>query len=183
LQKTEKALTESTEAAADFAAGNELEQLRFMNNNYRNSLELVQAMLDELNETIDETAADAKKAAIASFYSTMNSAEYGNLLDSLELVDRRLAALKEQKIPVPPQLLPLTIVFKQLLRFIKDCGISPIDTTGREFVTEAEGLAEYTYVGDAYSEEGEKKTVVVERPGWKFEDTVISLPTVREKEE
>lgn len=183
LQKTEKALFESTEAVASFATGNELEQLRFMNNNYRNSLELVQAMLDELNETIDETAADAKKAAIASFYSTMNSEDYGNLLDSLELVDRRLATIKEQKIKVPPQLLPLTIVFKQLLRFIKDCGISQIDTTGREFITEVEGLAEYTYIGDAYLKEGEKKTVVVERPGWKFEDTVISLPTVREKEE
>lgn len=183
LQKTEKAIFESTEVVSGFTAENELEQLRFMNNNYKNSLELVQAMLDELNETIDETAADAKNAAIASFYATMNSEEYGNLLDSLELVERRLAVIKEQKIKIPPQVLPMTIVFKQLLRFVKDCGISPIDTTGREFSTEVEGLAEFTYIGDAYTKAGEVKTVVVERPGWKFEDTVISLPTVREKEE
>lgn len=183
LQRTEKALSESTEAAAVFSSGDELEQLRFMNNNYRNSLELVQAMLDELNETIDESAADAKNAAIASFYSTMNSEDYGNLLDSIELVDRRLAALKEQKVKIPPQLLPLTIVFKQLLRFVRDCGITPIEVTGREFTAEAENLAEYTYIGEAYSKPGEKKTVVVERPGWKFESTVISLPTVREKED
>lgn len=183
LQKTEKALTESSEAAAGFASGDELEQLRFMNNNYKNSLELVQAMLDELNETIDESAADARNAAIASFYTTMNSDEYGNLLDSLELVDRRLAALKEQKVKIPPQLLPLTIVFKQLLRFIRECGVTPIDTTGREFEAEAEGLADYTYIGEEYTRPGETKTVVVERPGWKFGTTVISLPTVREKEE
>lgn len=183
LQKTEKAIVESTEEVSGFAAGNELEQLRFMNNNYKNSLELVQAMLDELNETIDETAADAKTAAIASFYATMNSEEYGNLLDSLELVERRLAAIKEQKIKLPPQVLPMTIVFKQLLRFVRDCGIMPIDTTGREFTTEVEGLANYTYIGEAYTRAGETKTVVVERPGWKFEDTVISLPTVREKED
>lgn len=183
LKKTEKAIYESTEEASGFTADNELEQLRFMNNNYKNSLELVQAMLDELNETIDETAADAKTAAIASFYSTMNSEEYGNLLDSLELVERRLAVIKEQKIKLPPQVLPMTIVFKQLLRFVKDCGITPIDTTGREFITEVEGLSDYTYIGEAYTRAGETKTVVVERPGWKFEDTVISLPTVREKEE
>ena len=184
LKKTETALFESTEAAAGFdAAGDELEKLRFENYNYKNSLELVQAMLDELNETIDETAADARNAAIASFYSNMNSENYGNLLDSIELVERRLASLKEQKVKVAPQLMPLTIVFKQLLRFIRDCGITPIDTTGREFTAEAEELADYTYIGAAYEKTGEKKTVVVERPGWKFEDTVISLPTVREKEE
>ena len=113
----------------------------------------------------------------------MNSDEYGNLLDSLELVDRRLAALKEQKVKIPPQLLPLTIVFKQLLRFIRECGVTPIDTTGREFEAEAEGLADYTYIGEEYTRPGETKTVVVERPGWKFGATVISLPTVREKEE
>ncbi len=183
LQKTEKALLESTEAAVEFTAGGELERLRFENNNYKSSLEVVQSTLDELNETIDETAADAKNAAITSFYATMNSDKYGNLLDSIELVERRLAVLKEQKVKVPPQLMPLTIVFKQLLRFIKECGITPIDVTGREFTTEVEGLADYTYIGEAYSKEGEQKTVVVERPGWKFGDTVITLPTVREKED
>ncbi len=183
LQRTEKAIVESETLASGFRAENELDQLRFMNNNYRNSLELVQAMLDELNVTIDETAADARNGAIASFYTTMNSEEYGHLLDSLELVERRLASLKEQKVKIPPQLLPMTIVFKQLLRFVKDCGIAPMDTTGREFVTEVEGLAQYTYIGAAYSQPGQKKTVVVERPGWRFGDTILSLPTVREKEE
>ena len=181
LQRTEEALSESSQAAG-FVSGNELEQLRFQNNNYKNSLELVQAMLDELKETIDETAAEAKNAAIASFYSDMNSDNYGNLLDSIEMVERRLASLKENKVQTPPQFMPLTIVFKQLLRFIRDCGITPIDTTGREFTTEAEGLAEYTYIGEAYLSPGEKKTVVVERPGWKYDSVVISLPTVREKE-
>ncbi len=183
LLKTERALTESNEAAARFSSGDELEQLRFMNNNYKNSLELVQAMLDELNETIEETAADAKHSAIASFYSNMNSEDYGNLLDSIEVVERRLASLRENKFRIPPQLLPLTIVFKQLLKFVKDCDITPIEETGRVFEAEVEQLADYTYIGEAYTYPGEKKTVVVERPGWKFDSVVISLPTVREKEE
>ena len=182
LLETENILSESAKAEG-MASGNEYEQLMFKYNNCKNSLELVQATLDELNETIDETAAEAKNKAIASFYTSMNSDAYGHLLDSIELVDRRLAALKENKVKIPPQLLPLTIVFKQLLNFIKDSGIEPIDTTGREFSTEVENLAEYTYIGEPFHYAGEKKDVIVEKPGWKYEDTIISLPTVREKEE
>lgn len=80
---------------------------------------------------------------------------------SIELVDRRLAALKENKVKIPPQVLPLTIVFKQLLRFIKDSGIHPLDSTGREFMAEAEELSRYTYIGEPFSYEGEKKSVTV----------------------
>ena len=163
--------------------GDEYEQLQFKYINCKNSLELVQAMLDELNETVDETAAEAKKAAIVSFYTSMNSDIYGHLLDSIELVDRRLVLLKENKVKVVPQLLPLTIVFKQLSNFIKDSGIVPIDTTGREFFAEVEELAEYTYIGTPFSADDQKKKVIVEKPGWKYGNVVISLPTVREKEE
>ena len=73
------------------------EQLQFKYDNCRNSLELVQAMLDELNETIDETAAEAKDTVeIASLYQH-ELESYGHLLDSIELVDRRLAALKRKQ--------------------------------------------------------------------------------------
>lgn len=183
LKKTAEALSESSEAADGFSSDNEIEQLRFMNSNYKNSLELVQGMLDELNESIEESAEEARRTAISSFYTTMNSEAYGNLLDSIELVSRRLDELKAQKVKVPPQLLPLTIVFKQLRRFIKESGILPIEETGREFEAEAEDIANYIYLGEPYMEPGERKRVVVEHPGWKFQSTIISLPTVREKEE
>lgn len=182
LIETENVLSESAKAEG-MAVGDEYEQLQFKYINCKNSLELVQAMLDELNETVDETAAEAKKAAIVSFYTSMNSDIYGHLLDSIELVDRRLVLLKENKVKVVPQLLPLTIVFKQLSNFIKDSGIIPIDTTGREFFAEVEELAEYTYIGTPFSADDQKKKVIVEKPGWKYGNVVISLPTVREKEE
>lgn len=182
LIETENVLSESAKAEG-MAVGDEYEQLQFKYINCKNSLELVQAMLDELNETVDETAAEAKKAAIVSFYTSMNSDIYGHLLDSIELVDRRLVLLKENKVKVVPQLLPLTIVFKQLSNFIKDSGIIPIDTTGREFFAEVEELAEYTYIGTPFSADDQKKKVIVEKPGWKYGNVVISLPTIREKEE
>ncbi len=85
---------------------------------------------------------------------------YGHLLDSIELVDRRLAALKRKQSKIPPQVLPLTIVFKQLLRFIKDSGIHPLDSTGREFMAEAEDLSGCTYIGEPFSYEGEKRNLL-----------------------
>lgn len=182
LQETENVLSESAKAEG-MASGDEYEKLLFKYNNCQASLELVQSMLDELNETIDESAEEAKNAEITSFYIKMNSEAYGHLLDSIELVERRLTTLKENKVKIPAQLLPLTIVFKQLLRFIRESGVEPIDTTGRIFSTEAEELAEFTYMGEPFSYTGEKKEVVVEKPGWKYKDTVISLPTVREKED
>lgn len=182
LQETENVLSESAKAEG-MASGDEYEKLLFKYNNCQASLELVQSMLDELNETIDESAEEAKNTEIASFYIKMNSEAYGHLLDSIELVERRLTTLKENKVKIPAQLLPLTIVFKQLLRFIRESGVKPIDITGRVFTTEAEGLAEFTYIGEPFSHAGEKKEVVVEKPGWKYEDTIISLPTVREKED
>lgn len=169
-------LSESAKAEG-MASGDKYEQLQFKYDNCRNSLELVQTMLDELNETIDETAAEAKDMAIASFYTSMNSEFYGHLLDSIELVDRRLVSLKENKVKIPPQVLPLTIVFKQLLRFIKDSGIHPLDSTRRELMAEAEDLSGYTYIGEPFSYEGEKKPVTVEKPGWKYENTIIYFPS------
>ena len=183
LENTVNTLTEISQAAEGVTFRNELEELRFTNENYANSIELLQAMLDELKENIGELAEDAKNEEIVSFYSRMNSDAYGNLLDSIGVVDARLAELKGQKITIPAQLLPLTIVFRQLVRFIRDSGVMAIDTRGREFTAGADELAAYTYIGEPYTEQGEKKLVTVERPGWKFRETVISLPTVREKEE
>ena len=183
LKKTEEVLNESSERGEEPADRSELELLRFQNSNYKNSLELVQTMLDELLETIDETAEEAQKTEIAAFYTRMNAGEYNHLLDSMDVVERRIAELKKNKTKIPPELLPLTIVFKQLLRFIHDCEITPIDSVGRTFMASADELASYTYNGSAYGAPDEKKCVVVERPGWKYGQTVISLPTVREKEE
>lgn len=182
LVATESVLSESVKAEK-MATGDAYEQLLFKYHNCKNSLELVQAMLDELNETVDETAAEAKNTAIASFYVKMNSETYGHLLDSMEFVERRITDLKKDQIKIPPQLLPLTIVFKQLMKFIRESGITPIDRTGREFEAEVEMLEQYTYIGEPFHCSDEKKKVVVEKPGWKYENIMISLPTVREKEE
>ena len=77
--------------------------------------------------------------------------------------------------------MPLSIIFSQIIKFVGDSKITTIDTVGREFETDYEGIDGYSYTGSEFVTEDEKKYVVVTSPGWKYEDAVISIPTIKEK--
>ena len=49
-------------------------------------------------------------------------------------------------VKMPPQLMSLTIIFKQLIRFVKDSGIEPIEEVGREFEASYEDISLLNYV-------------------------------------
>ena len=149
LQKTEAVLA-STERDYDMTGSDELARLRFLNENYRNSLEMVQSMFD------------------------------GNLLDNLLVVEKNLANARKEGIKLPPQLMSLGIIFKQLIRFVKDSGIEPIETVGREFHAAYEDISLLNYVGEPYEKDGEIKKLKVSTPGWRYGDVIISTPTVQE---
>ncbi len=179
LQKTEAVLA-STERDYDMTGSDELARLRFLNENYRNSLEMVQSMFDELKESVEESAEEAKKVAISDFFGKLNSPAYGNLLDNLLVVEKNLANARKEGIKLPPQLMSLGIIFKQLIRFVKDSGIEPIETVGREFHAAYEDISLLNYVGEPYEKDGEIKKLKVSTPGWRYGDVIISTPTVQE---
>ena len=182
LQKTEAVLA-STESEYEMAGNDELAKLRFLNENYRNSLEMVQTMFDELTESVEESAEEAKRTAISDFFSKLNAPMYGNILDSLLVVEQNLANARKAGVKMPPQLMSLTIIFKQLIRFVKDSGIEPIEKVGREFEATYEEISLLNYVGTPYEREGEVKKLRVATPGWKYGEIIISTPTVQEMEE
>ena len=181
LQKTEAVLA-STERDYDVSGtdSDELAKLRFLNENYRNSLEMVQAMFDELKESVEESAEEAKKVAVSDFFGKLNSPAYGSILDSLLVVEKNLAQARKEGIKMPPQLMSLTIIFKQLIRFVKDSGIEPIEEVGREFEAVYEEISLLNYIGEPYERDEEVKKLRVSTPGWKYGDMVISTPTVQE---
>lgn len=182
LQKTEAVLA-STERDYEVAGSDELAKLRFLNENYRNSLEMVQSMFDELKESVEESAEEAKKVAISDFFSRLNSPIYGNILDSLLVVEQNLANARKAGVKMPPQLMSLTIIFKQLIRFVKDSGIEPMEELGREFDAAYEDISLLNYVGEPYERDGEKKRLRVSTPGWRYGDVIIATPTVQEVKE
>lgn len=179
LQKTEAVLA-STEDDYEIAGSDELAKLRFLNENYRNSLEMVQSMFDELKESVEESAEEAKKVEISDFFGKLNSPAYGNILDNLLTVEKNLANARKAGVKMPPQFMSLTIIFKQLIRFVKDSGIEPIEEIGREFDAAYEDTALFIYDGTPYEKDGEIKKLKVLTPGWKYGDVIISTPTVQE---
>ena len=144
------------------------------------TIQRVQAMFDELTESVEESAEEAKKTAISDFFGKLNSPMYGSILDSLLVVEQNLANARKIGVKMPPQLMSLTIIFKQLIRFVKDSGIEPIEEVGREFEASYEDISLLNYVGAPYERDGEIKKLRVSTPGWKYGEIIISTPTVQE---
>ena len=63
----------------------QIENLKFQIENYQNTLQLIQSLFDDLRESVDESAKDAQNIAISQFFTTLNSNEFGNLLDNLRI--------------------------------------------------------------------------------------------------
>ena len=191
LKKSTKEVIESTQRALYSTNSSEnddeltdkekiIESLQFQVNNYKNTLELIQSMFDELKDSIDESATEAKDSAVREFFGSLNAQEYGNILDNLITVEQRLAMIRVDRVKLSPEVMPLVIIFKQLLRFIKEYGITPIDEKGREFEATYEKIALLNYQGNPYVGDKEIKKLQVIAPGWKYQNNVISLPTVQE---
>lgn len=159
-----------------------IEDLNFQVNNYRNTLDLVQSMFDDLKDSVEESAEEAKKIAVSDFFASLNAQEYGNILDNLLTVEKRLNDLRINNIRLPQEAIPLSIIFKQLIRFVKDYGIEPIETVGRVFDASYHDISFLNYQGEPYQGDDEIKNLQVAAPGWRYKDIVISLPTVREAE-
>lgn len=174
-----KLSTQQTNLSSD--KDKQIETLKFDLNNYKNALETIQAMFEDLKDGVEVAANEAKEVAVTEFFAKMNSSEYGNLLDNLINVEKSLKECRKQKIALPPKLMPLSIIFSQLIKFVRDSKITSIDSAGREFETDYEGIDGFIYSGTEFVTEDEKKSVVVTSPGWKYEDMVISVPTLKEK--
>lgn len=183
IESAQKALEETEEEGSEdenIDKDKLIERLKFQISNYKNALGLVESMFEELKDSVEESAQEARNTAVGEFFASLNAGEYGNILDSLITVEDRLAKLRADKIRIQPEVMPLTIIFKQLLRFIKEYGIEPTDIPGREFKASYEEIALLNYIGEPYEDDKEIKKLRVTAPGWRYKDYVISLPTVQE---
>lgn len=158
----------------------QIANLKFDLNNYKNALETAQAMFDDLKEEIEASANEAKESAVTEFFVQMNSSKYGNILDNLINVEKALKNIRKQRIQMPPQIAPLTIIFSQLIRFISDSNLTQIDIVDREFNSDCFGIDSFNFIGNPYKDESEVKKLKVVTPGWKYDNSIIALPTIKE---
>lgn len=181
IQKTIDAVPVSIESIDVFGDKDKIiEKLKFEIRNYQNTIDILQSGLDDLNESVEEATKEAEKKAVSNFFMKLNSPQYGGILDNLLVVESKLKEVKKINTLLPNQLISLPIIFKQLLKFVKDIGIEPIDTVGRSFEGSYRDIDCVNYVGEPFLDDDETKMMEVQKCGWKYEDTVISIPTVKE---
>lgn len=157
-----------------------IENLNFEIENYKNTIEILQSVLDDLKDSIDDVAKEAEKKAVSSFFVKLNSPQYGNILDNLLIVENKLKEVRNLNSILPNQLIALPIIFKQLVKFVKDVGIMPIDLIGRNFEAAYRDIDLMNYNGDPFMNDDEIKNMEIQKCGWKYEDIIISMPTVKE---
>ena len=95
-----------------------------------------------------------------------------------------LAKYRRDRVKLEGDLNSITIILKQVIRFIRSQSLSsiiPIGELGKVIKVSEEDLFEYEYIGELFKEK-ETKEVEIVSPGWKYGDNIIiSYPTVREK--
>lgn len=161
-------------------------KIKHQRDSYKTTIRLYKNELSRIEKRIEEEAKEAKEEAIKEFYITLNSDKYGNFLDKIPLTEKVLFNIRKKNYgeneSIPEEVRKVLIFIKQVLKFVKDSGITPMDEIGRTFEGSAEDIEKMNYIGNFF-EENEVKSLKVKTPGYKYGNIIISLPTVEEVEE
>lgn len=175
------ASSESAGADTDDAAVLKL-QLEDARRELREYREFVEAADSEFDDKLEEI----KSREFTDFFSALNNEKYGRLLDALYRNRKLCMEFKRSGGEIPYVLQGLPTFLSKLSMFFKDMGIvpaTPFEVNSIREMTRAE-MEGYSY--DTESDEAlpvavdEKVRVKVYSPGWKYGDSVISLPDIKE---
>ena len=144
-------------------------------NDLRNTLELVMDALDEHKENIENFKQEEKAALVKEFFQTLNSKEYGYLLDNFVRCEKSIIALKKSGYEFPEDVRSIPVLIRQYMKFIRDYGVSEIDLSIERRLT-LEQAKNSEYEGMPFMESSDEKQVKTLSPGWKYKDVVISVP-------
>lgn len=188
IENTIKHLRSKTEDLVDIDTAEDkdkkIELLTFNVQNLKAALEVATNSLNELKASIQDSAEEARLRTITDFYKGLNSKEYGSILDNLIYVEQVLNKYRRERIKFEGELNSITVILKQIIRFIKSQQLSsilPIEDIGKTIEVVDSDLIDYEYIGELFRD-NEVKSVEIVSPGWKYGDNiVISYPIVREK--
>lgn len=172
---------ESGEAADEEAReeSDKIQELEFKLETTQSTLIFIQRSLDDMVANLNQQAEALKREVVTNFFTTVNSAKYGRLLDNSVLVEKRLDVLRHEKYRFPVEVMAMPIMIKNLLAFIRAYGFETIKEAGTMFEAASEDLLYVDYDGEPFIGD-ERKLVEVVSPGWKRGDIIISKPVVRE---
>ncbi len=160
-----------------------VDQLLRENRQLSSSLEIANSLLKDLQEDFDRQLLDAKEVEMTQFFSAMNSEKNGRILDLLFKIRKGVDELRVRKFEIPDELDGALILIKNLIRFVRNYNINPIEKPGSRFEANASRVESCVYIGSPFENEEETKTVVVASPGWVIsdKDIIISKPVLKEE--
>lgn len=184
-ERLKKVIEVKTEKTGD-SIGEYVQALEFRIENLKAALDAAVDNYDDLKETIDQSAEEAKATVILEFYKKLNAKEYGSILDNSIYAEQVLNEFRRERVEFEDRVNSAIIILRQMLRFLKSTEIStiiPLEDIGKKIEITDNDLAIYNYYGSEFSKD-EKKYVEIVTTGWKYGDEyIISYPEVREARE
>ncbi len=156
-----------------------IEELEFNINSLCSTLSYIENSLDNINANIEEKVAESEKQVISNFFIQFNSSKFGNMLDKIIVVEKQIDTLKKSGFKIPKEFSSIPIIIKNFAKFIKEFGIEPIEQAGKIFEAIFEDIEYMTYNGEPFLN-NETKKLEIDSPGWKYQDIIISKPSVKE---
>ena len=146
----------------------------------RATLLIVQQEFKHLKEEFEQEVHNRNQEFVQDFFTNMNSARYGNLLDTIAQTNALIDQLQGQGWSLDPKLRAIPMVIQIFMNMLNSQGVSSIEKIGATKVLSGFQLSEYEFLGSSDLKADDKVSVIVRTPGWKLEDIVISKPRVEE---
>jgi len=146
----------------------------------RNSLEIITFEKEQLEEKNIKEKENNVFITEKEFFTKLNSKENNYFIDNFKLSQLKLKKLARENYEIPLELESIIITLKSFSKFLKMNKIQEIANIGDVIDINLNESFEYNYYGSEFLDETMKKKVRIETSGWKYENIVISKPTVRE---
>ena len=146
----------------------------------KSALQLQENDIKNLNEQFDAQL----QAKMRDFFSNLNSVTYGNILDAITKLHNGVKRLREQNVELPLEIIALRPLLNNFRKFLTDNDINPIMRVDSVHSLTAADIDKFSanYEGKPFESATEVKTVRVISPGWRYKDTQISPPTLKEEQ-
>lgn len=146
----------------------------------RNSLEIITFEKEQLEEKNMKEKEDNIFIAKREFFIKLNSKENNYFIDNFKLSQLKLKKLASENYEIPLELESIIITLKSFSKFLRMNKIQEIANIGDIIDINLNESFDYNYYGSEFLDETMKKKVRIETSGWKYENIVISKPTIRE---
>lgn len=158
------------------------EFLKQENEDLRSGLTITTQELEEFRNSLEQFREEEKSLTVSDFFQSLNNGQYGYLLDQFAACEKQLLLLRGKGYQFPEEVESIPLTIRMFMRYLKEFGISPIETEVTEKSVTLDECQNYDYSGSPFSTPKETKNVRFLSSGWQKGNLLISKPRVEEIE-